>query len=105
MIINRKVNSVFKRYHTSRSFTPSFTHKMAAKTSWHRYATNYVTVMLCIAVNITKRVTSVARGRICATHAMCRCTRTAARSMHTSHIHTHTHTHTRLTALFPGLPG
>jgi len=74
---------------------------MAAKTSWHRYATNYVTVILCIAVNITKRVTSVARGRICATHAMCRCMRTAARSMHTLHTHTHTHTHTqRLTALF-----
>ena len=26
----------------------SFTHKMAAKTSWHRYGANYVIVTLCI---------------------------------------------------------
>jgi len=26
----------------------SFTHKMAAKTSWHRCEKNYVTVTLCI---------------------------------------------------------
>ena len=36
--------SVFQRYH-SENIYESFTHKMAAKASWHR---NYVTVTLCI---------------------------------------------------------
>ena len=37
--------SVFQRYHTENIINQSFTHKMAAKASWHW---NYVTVTLCI---------------------------------------------------------
>jgi len=33
---------------TATNISKTFTHKMAAKTSWHRYGRNYVTVTVCI---------------------------------------------------------
>ena len=33
-----------------RNISKSFTHKMAAKTSWHDMKRNYVTVTLCICI-------------------------------------------------------
>jgi len=50
------LQSVFKHYHSNKHFSRSFTHKMAAKTSWHiDMERNYVIVALCIYWNWTKR--------------------------------------------------
>ena len=51
--------SVFQQYHSENIYR-SFTHKMAAKASWHQ---NYVTVILCISFAASDDITSGASTR------------------------------------------